>query len=117
VQDNGYLTRFSANSEYSSNFPSEAPESLSNVLGVDSNGWGTGKSVQTILVAVFLGFMLSSPMSPVSSCRSASATMTAGECRSLEELGERGHMGGEVVYLGLHAAGEGRSEVESFKPR
>jgi hypothetical protein len=33
----GYLTRFSANSEYSSNTSSEAPESLSNDLRVDSN--------------------------------------------------------------------------------
>jgi hypothetical protein len=35
----------------------------------------------------------------------------------LEELGERGHMGGEVVYLGLQAAGEGSREGEPFKPR
>jgi hypothetical protein len=31
----------------------------------------------------------------------------------LEELGERGHVGGEVVYLGLQAAGAGRRERES----
>ena len=37
-QDTGYLTRFSANSEYSSNTSSEATQSLTNVLRVDSNG-------------------------------------------------------------------------------
>jgi hypothetical protein len=31
----------------------------------------------------------------------------------LEELGERGHVGGEVVYLGLQAAGAGRRERRS----
>jgi hypothetical protein len=37
----------------------------------------------------------------------------------LEELGKRGHVGGEVIYLGLQAAGEGRREREGepFKPR
>ena len=38
VQDTGYLTRFSANSEYSSNTLSEATQSLSNSLHGDSNG-------------------------------------------------------------------------------
>jgi hypothetical protein len=38
VQDTGYLTRFSANSEYSSNTSSEATQSLYNVLRGDSNG-------------------------------------------------------------------------------
>ena len=34
--------------------------------------------------------------------------------RFLEELGERGHVGGEDVYLGLQAAGEGRREGGRF---
>ena len=79
VGDISILTSFSIDGEYCLNTSSEATQSLSKVLRVDSNGWGTSKSVQTILVAVFLGFMLSSPTSPLSSCRSPSATMTAGE--------------------------------------
>jgi hypothetical protein len=35
----------------------------------------------------------------------------------VEELGERGHVGGEVVYLGDQAAGAGRKEGKPFKPR
>jgi len=38
VQDTDYLTRFSANSEYTSITSSEATQSLSNGLRVDSNG-------------------------------------------------------------------------------
>jgi hypothetical protein len=34
-----------------------------------------------------------------------------------KELGERSHVGGEDVYLGMQAAGAGRSEVDPFKPR
>jgi hypothetical protein len=79
VQDRGYLTSFSINGEHCLNTSSEATQSLSNVLRVDSNGEGTGKTVQAVLVAVFPVLMLSSPMSSVSSYRSASGTMTAGE--------------------------------------
>ena len=43
--------------------------------------------------------------------------MPAGEYRSLEELGERSRVGGEVVYLGLQAAGVESREAEPFKPR
>jgi len=63
VGDISILTSFSIDGEHSLNTSSEATQSLSKVLRVDSNGWGTGKSVQTILVAVFLGFLLSSPIS------------------------------------------------------
>jgi hypothetical protein len=38
VQETGYLTKFSANSEGSSNTSSEDPQNLSNVLRGDSNG-------------------------------------------------------------------------------
>jgi hypothetical protein len=39
------------------------------------------------------------------------------EKRSLEELGERTHVGGEVVYLGGQAGSRKRREAEPFKPR
>jgi hypothetical protein len=51
---------------------------------------GTGKTIQAILVAVFLGFMLSSPISPVSSCRSALGTITAGGMMLVRGAGREG---------------------------
>ena len=59
--------------------PSQRPLRASLTSSVSILMSGTGKIVQAILVAVFLGFMLSSPIFPVSSCRSPSTTMTAGE--------------------------------------
>src|SRR5215217_4141323 len=70
VQDRGYLTSFSIDGEHCLNTSSEATQSLSNVLRVDSNGWSC-KTVQAILMAVFLIIMHSSPISSVPSCRSA----------------------------------------------
>jgi hypothetical protein len=71
---------FSADSEHSLNTSSEAPESLCKGLRGDSNDSEVlVKTVQAILVADFLVLMHSSPMSFVSSCRSALGTIIAGE--------------------------------------